>query len=401
MPDDSPRQPVESPLESRLTPGHVGILVEAAGQRQERHHEAHGDEHHHGTDRRHDAEVVDRPHAAGHERTEADHVGGDGAGHRPEQRGDRRPQGVIGGRALSTQPPVLDDHVRHGADADHGDHRREHRRDHGELESGDGQQAAGGPEREEHHREGHHQPAETAEAGEQDSTGEQAAERAEQVAVAFEHRKAVPQHRRFPGERAHGQVCHPRPQPVDRAGAGDGLRPLRGGAGRRRFEHAGDAGGPMVGPDDVALEERHQPAGPARSQAAFEIDDRVAQRCARQARHGGDPREGGQFGGQRPQPGDAFGREQVGVVVGREHHLARPEGAGHPLVWRQRRISPIEHRVDRFGELQMPGPLHRSDGDHRGREGEPHAVADQKHGDPRGDRGTHGKLGGTAGLRGG
>jgi hypothetical protein len=144
---DAGDQAVEAAAEDRLAPRHPRVGVEAARQGEERQDDPGRHQHHHGPDRRHDAEVVHRAHPAGDERAEADHVGGDGAQDGPEEHGQRRaerrgwlePQGPL--------PAELHDHVRHRGDAHDHDHRREHRGDHRQLEAQHGQRAAGGPQR--------------------------------------------------------------------------------------------------------------------------------------------------------------------------------------------------------------------------------------------------------------
>ncbi len=67
MVHDPLHEPVEPEFEHTLAPGPLRIGVESSPERQEWHDERRGDEHHHRAHARHDAEVVDRPDAAGDE----------------------------------------------------------------------------------------------------------------------------------------------------------------------------------------------------------------------------------------------------------------------------------------------------------------------------------------------
>ena len=123
MPNDPPHQGIEPAVESPFAPRHAWIGIEPACQCEKRDDEAHRHEHRHGADRRHDAEVVHRTHVARGQRTKPDHVGGNGTGHRPEERGEGRLQGSGCRHAQGAEPPELHDHVGDGADPDDRDHR--------------------------------------------------------------------------------------------------------------------------------------------------------------------------------------------------------------------------------------------------------------------------------------
>ena len=359
MADDPSHEAIEAEIEQSLAPGPAGIGVEAAAEGQLWDDQRRRDEHHDRPDRGHDPEVMHRPYPAGDQRTEPDHVGGDGADHRPEEQVDRLLERLARGEAELALAADFHDHVHDRGDGHHRDHRREHRRHHRQLHAGHGEDAPGTPQAEENHGEGNGQPAEAAERQEEDDTGEDAGRRAEEIAVALEHREAVAEHHRLTGDRAAGELVGGGPDRIDRVGPG------HAGCRAGRFEDADDGRGLVIRRHRIPLEERHEPAG---SGVGVEVDDPGAERRAGEARGGRNPGDPFELLGDVAERCDSRRREEIGRVVGGENHFARAEGPGEAAVGRKRCVGAVEHRVDRTDELEVPRPFHRDSAEHEGDE---------------------------------
>jgi hypothetical protein len=209
------------------------------------------------------------------------------------------------------------------------------------------------------------------------ASGEQATARAQEVAIALEHLKAVQQHDRLAGDRARWHLLHPLSKLGDRLLASWSSPRLRGIA-IAWLERAGDARRTVIGADEIALQERHEPPCPTGGEPAVEVDDGVTQRRAGQARGRGHARHRSEFGGELTESGDAFGREEVRIIVGGKHGLVGAESPRHPRVGHEGRVGTIEHRIDRPRKLESFREEHRTNRDRNGEDGEAKPLIDQK-----------------------